>query len=86
MRLVGETGAVEASSSLAEVAAGMRSRREDRVWVTRDGVLVGLLTLQDVSRWIERTRELGIDPRELAREETGPMPRAEGQPPGFRVG
>lgn len=86
MRLVGETEAVEASSSLAEVAAGLRSRREDRVWVTRDGVLVGLLTLQDVSRWIERTRELGIDPRELAEEETGLTPRAEGQRPGFRVG
>jgi Zn-dependent protease/CBS domain-containing protein len=86
MRLIGETGAVEAASSLAEVAAGMRSRREDRVWVTRDGEIVGLLTLQDVSRWIERTRELGIDPRDLAGEETGPEPGATPQPPEFQVG
>lgn len=86
MRPIGETGAAEASSSLAEVVAGLRTRREDRVWVTRDGVIVGLLTLQDVSRWIERTRELGIDPRDLAgeenRQDTGPAP----QPPEFRVG
>jgi Zn-dependent protease len=66
MRPIEETGAVEASASLAEVAAYLRSRRDDRVLVTRGGVLVGMLTLQDISRWIERTRELGLDPRELA--------------------
>lgn len=93
MRPIEETGVVEANASLAEIAAGLRSRREDRVLVTRDGTLVGLLTLQDVSRWIERTRELGLDPRELAadrttaEEATGTSAdRLKPEPPGFRVG
>ena len=68
MRPIEESVVVSDSASLAEVAAGMRSRREDRVFVTRDEALVGILTLQDVSRWIERTRELGLDPRDLAGE------------------
>jgi signal-transduction protein with cAMP-binding, CBS, and nucleotidyltransferase domain len=68
MRPIEETAVVADSSSLAEVAAGMRSRREDRAVVTRENAVVGILTLQDVSRWIERTRELGLDPRELGGE------------------
>jgi len=66
MRPIEESTVVADTASLAEVAAGMRSRREDRVFVTREEALVGILTLKDVSRWIERTRELGLDPRELA--------------------
>ncbi len=86
MRLMGDTIAVEASSPLAEVAAGMRSRREDRVWVVRAGEIVGLLTLQDVSRWIERTRELGIDPRDLSPESIRQEPGATPPSSEFRVG
>jgi hypothetical protein len=35
------------------------------VFVTREGEILGVLTLRDVSRWIERTRELGLESAEL---------------------
>jgi CBS domain-containing protein len=78
MRPIEESAVVSDTASLAEVAAGMRSRREDRVFVRHEEELVGILTLQDVSRWIERTRELGLDPRELA----APSPNGDGPAAG----
>jgi Zn-dependent protease len=85
MRPLEETGVVDERAPLAEIAAGMRSRREDRVFVTRDEVVVGVLTLKDVSRWIERTRELGIDPRDLgdASNQAAPGPTGVPEPERF---
>ena len=60
-----EVAGVDENAPLAEVMNGLRAQGSDRVFVTRDGEILGLLTLQDVSRWIERTRELGLDPAGL---------------------
>lgn len=62
---VEEVAGVDENVSLAEVTASLRARGADRVFVTREDEILGVLTLQDVSRWIERTRELGLDAAEL---------------------
>jgi len=60
-----EVAGVDESASLAEVTADIRARGADRVFVTREGEILGVLTLRDVSRWIERTRELGLESAEV---------------------
>jgi Zn-dependent protease len=60
-----EVASVDENASLSEVTAGLRARGTDRVFVMREDEILGVLTLQDVSRWIERTRELGLDSAEL---------------------
>ena len=59
---------VDDEASLAEVTAGLRASGGDRVFVTHDDEILGVLTLRDVNRWIERTRELGLDPRDVIDE------------------
>jgi Zn-dependent protease/CBS domain-containing protein len=60
-----EVAGVDESASLADVTADLRARGADRVFVTRAGEVLGVLTLRDVSRWIERTRELGLESLEV---------------------
>jgi CBS domain-containing protein len=57
-----EVPRVDDGTSLAEVAAGLRASGGDRVFVTHEDEILGVLTLRDVNRWIERTRELGLEP------------------------
>jgi Zn-dependent protease/predicted transcriptional regulator len=59
---------VDDEASLAEVTAGLRASGGDRVFVTHDEEILGVLTLRDVNRWIERTRELGLDPGDVIDE------------------
>jgi Zn-dependent protease/predicted transcriptional regulator len=59
---------VNDEASLAEVTAGLQASGGDRVVVTHDDEILGVLTLRDVNRWIERTRELGLDPQDVIDE------------------
>ncbi len=68
MRPAAEVPAVPAEAPLADVVATMRARRLDRVFVLRGDGLPAVLTLPDVSRWLERLRELGIRPGEEGRD------------------
>jgi Zn-dependent protease len=62
---IDEVPAVDDGASLAEVTAGLRATGRDRVLVTHGEEMLGVLTLRDVNRWIERTRELGLEPGDL---------------------
>jgi Zn-dependent protease/CBS domain-containing protein len=66
MRPADEVRSVPHDAPLAEVVTAMRSSGTDRVFVVRGGELLGVLTLRDVSRWLERVRELGLRPGEVA--------------------
>lgn len=65
MRPVAEARSVPHDAPLAEVVSAMRAEGRDRVLVARGGELLGVLTLGDVGRWLERVRELGLDPGEV---------------------
>lgn len=65
MRPVAEARSVPHDAPLAEVVSAMRTEGRDRVLVARGGELLGVLTLGDVGRWLERVRELGLDPGEV---------------------
>lgn len=65
MRPAAEVRSVAHDTPLAEVVAAMRASGRDRVFVTRAGRLLGVLTLRDVSHWLERVRELGLQPGEV---------------------
>ena len=60
-----EVSRVDDESLLADLMAGLRASRGDRVFVTHDVEILGVLTLRDVNRWIERTRELGLEPGDV---------------------
>jgi Zn-dependent protease len=65
MRPAAEIRSVPHDAPLADVVAVMRASGRDRVFVVRGGALLGVLTLRDVSRWLERVRELGLKPGEV---------------------
>jgi Zn-dependent protease/CBS domain-containing protein len=64
MEPAAEVRSVPHDAPLAEVVSAMRTAGRDRVFVVRGAELLGVLTLRDVSRWLERVRELGLQPGE----------------------
>lgn len=60
MRPIDDIAAVDAYASLAEVMAHLQGAREDRVVAVSGGEIRGIVTVQDVTAWIERARALGL--------------------------
>ncbi|MFQ5888597.1 MAG: site-2 protease family protein [Gemmatimonadota bacterium] len=59
MRPAEEIQIVSPEETLDDVLARLEPADEGRVLVARDGELVGVLTLRDIGRWVERARRLG---------------------------
>ncbi|MDT8437200.1 MAG: site-2 protease family protein [Gemmatimonadota bacterium] len=65
MRPAVEVPALEAETSLEDALSTLRARAADRAFVLRDGVLLGVFTTRAASRWLERLREMGVEPSEV---------------------
>jgi Zn-dependent protease len=68
---------------LDEVLTRLSSGDHDQALVVEDGRLVGLLTLGEISSWIQRLRKLGLDGEDGRAGDAGPASRP---PTGTREG
>lgn len=53
---------VPADEGMLEVLSRMQDSDTRRVLVTRGGELVGIVSASDISRWVQRARDLGLSP------------------------
>jgi len=51
---------------MLDVLARMQESGTRRVLVARGGELVGIVSASDITRWVQRARDLGVSPRSLA--------------------
>lgn len=56
---------VSADEGMIEVLSRMQDADTRRVLVTRGGELVGIVSASDISRWVQRARDLGLSPETI---------------------
>lgn len=54
---------VDASTPMNDVLQRLTETEDQRVLVVDDGRVVGIITPRDIARWVQRSEELGLDPR-----------------------
>lgn len=57
---------VSPEESMLEVLSRMQDSDTRRVLVTRDARLVGIISASDITRWVQRARDLGLSPRKAS--------------------
>jgi Zn-dependent protease/CBS domain-containing protein len=60
MTRVEDACTVEPTRPMSEVVEQLRDTDHERVLVVDDGIVVGIITAQDVARWVRRSQELGL--------------------------
>lgn len=55
---------VDPPTPMSDVVERLRDQDHERVLVIDEGTVIGIITAQDVSRWVRRSHELGLETRE----------------------
>jgi Zn-dependent protease/predicted transcriptional regulator len=61
---LGDACTVEPMTPMNQVMEQLREMEQDRVLVVDDGQILGIITPRDVTRWVQRSQELGLSPAE----------------------